>query len=118
MSLRSIPMVLSLVLALGAARAEGYDWIAGLEDLPLMPGLIAKEETALVFDKPDGRIVEIDAFGGVARAEVEKFYGAALPSLGWTKIAPLRYRREGEVLTLAFHSRGAVLEVRFSIKPE
>src|SRR5712692_3143703 len=58
-------------------------FVAGTEDVPLMPGLRNEARTLVVFDKPQGRIVEVEARGKVTRAAVEKFYAASLPALGW-----------------------------------
>ena len=46
------------------------------------------DEAALIFDKPQGRIVEMAAIadnekGQISRAAVEAFYRASLPNLGW-----------------------------------
>src|SRR5262249_36400359 len=43
-----------------AAGAQSY--VPGTEDVPLMPGLAA-DDSALIFDKPQGRIVEAAARG-------------------------------------------------------
>lgn len=75
-------------------------FLVGIEDMPLMSGM--KEDTAsmLVFDSSAGRYVEAFAEGVASPQSVEAFYDAALPQLGWEKIAPMRYQREGEALFL------------------
>ena len=49
---------------------EGNAFVAGIEDLPLMGGLIEDVDAGLVFDKPEGRIVEAYATGEVSAAAV------------------------------------------------
>ena len=62
---------------------EAQRFVAGIDDLPLAPGL-EEAPGAVVFDKPDGRIVEADAGGRVPAAAVRAFYRAVLPAFGWT----------------------------------
>src|SRR5262249_20377772 len=66
-----------LLLAPLPARADGF--VAGTEDVPLMPGLAPVAGSALTFDKPEGRIVEAQASGKVTRAAVHRFYAESLP---------------------------------------
>ena len=53
--LRRLALVLLLIAPL-AAHAD--EFVAGTEDVPLMPGLTPVQGSSLVFDKPQGRIVE------------------------------------------------------------
>lgn len=105
----------ALVIGLPAlAQAAGFVSVA--EDIPLMPGLTEKPG-AVVFDKPDGRIVEVDAAGAVQRQRVEEFYAAALPQLGWARDAQGAFARENERLSLAFTGRDGQLVVHIAIAP-
>jgi len=91
----------------GADGATGY--FEALADLPIAPGLAERPDEALVFDKPDGRIVEVVATGVTPMAEVEEFYKQVLPALGWAlsletrneRGMELSFEREGEALRLA-----------------
>src|SRR5476649_108899 len=85
---------------LAAQTASPAVFVAGTEDVPLMPGLRNQGNTLVVFDKPQGRIVEIEARGKVTRIAVEKFYAASLPPLGWVADGTHRWRRDGEGLRL------------------
>jgi hypothetical protein len=98
------------------AQAQGY--VAEVEDLPLMPGLAEVEGAGVVFDKPDGRIVEAYAQGEVAREAVLTFYRQALPQLGWRATGAAAFRREGEALSLDFLDGGGALIVRFTLVPQ
>ena len=114
------------VLALGAvvlgmperaAAAEKDGFVAGTEDVPLMPGLANDLHTLVVFDKPQGRIVEVEAKGKVTRAAVEKFYAASLPELGWTADGTRSWLRDGEGLRYDFKGSDGNLRVGFSLSP-
>jgi hypothetical protein len=114
------------LLVLGAAflgvpgepvAAEKAGFLAGTEDIPLMPGLANDLATLVVFDKPQGRIVEVEAKGKVTRAGVETFYATALPELGWAADGPQSWQREGEGLRYDFKGRDGNLRVGFSLSP-
>jgi hypothetical protein len=118
MVLRRLIAVLALVLAgAGGLRAEER-FFSAVEDLPLMPGLAEKPGSAVVFDKPEGRIVEMTAEGGVDRAAARAFYDRVLPQLGWRKGADGTFRRESERLRLRFSRIGPSLVLRVTITPE
>lgn len=117
------PLALLLVLAalllappaMAGPRHAGF--VAGTEDVPLMPGLRNIDEQLVVFDKPEGRIVEAEARGRVKRAAVEKFYAATLPQLGWVADGPRAWHREKEGLRLEFKGRDGDLRVGFTLLP-
>lgn len=109
----------ALPLAVAAAPAQAEEgFSAAVSDLPLMPGLAEIPSSVIVFDKPTGRIVELDAEGRVAPAEVAAFYARTLPQLGWTAAGGNRYRREDEQLALQVAPRpGGVTTVHFTLSP-
>jgi len=113
--LRTLGFILAVLLPAGASLAA--EFVAGTEDLPLMPGLAVVAGSSLVFDKPQGRIVEAQASGKVSRGAVQSFYEATLPQLGWTSAGANAWRREGERLRLDFHERDGELTVGFSLSP-
>jgi len=100
------------------AAANGATFVAGVEDLPLMPGLAEVSGAGVVFDKPGGRIVEAYAEGAVGRAEVIGFYRQTLPQLGWAAAGETAYRREGERLEIVILGGDGDLVVRFTLQPE
>jgi len=120
---RAAIALVALCAALGAAApsaavAAGVPgFVAGTEDVPLMPGLHNDAKTLVVFDKPQGRIVEVEARGKVTRAAVEQFYTASLPELGWTANGKHAWQREGEGLRLDIKGRDGALRVGFSLTP-
>lgn len=112
---------LLLAAVAGAALAADDEprqaFVGGLEDLPLMDGLAEDRAAALVFDKPDGRLVDAYAFGPITPEAVAAFYRETLPQLGWRAVGPLVFEREGEELSIKTEpSAGGVL-VRFHLMP-
>jgi hypothetical protein len=110
-------LLLGTVLAAAPVAAQRSGFLAGTEDVPLLQGLSTDPATLVVFDKPQGRIVEVEAKGAVSRAAVEKFYAASLPQLGWTADGRNAWRRDGERLRLAFKGQDGDLRVAFSLAP-
>jgi hypothetical protein len=104
----------------GTAQAQNVGFIADVEDLPLMPGLSEIAGAGLVFDKPEGRIVEAYARGSLTPEAVLAFYRRSLPQLGWVAAGSTAYHREGERLDLEVLGRdtAGTLVVRFSLSPE
>ncbi len=100
------------------AAATAQEFLEGLEDVPLMPGLSTVEDAGIVFDSPGGRIVEVYATGALRRGLVVGFYAETLPALGWTAQSEVRYVREGEVLALDLFGPENDLLVRFTLSPE
>lgn len=91
-------------------------YAAGLDDMPLMPGLMPVPDEGVVFDQPDGRFVESLAQGRVAEGAVRDFYKEVLPQLGWVHDNG-DYTRDGEQLSLQIEPVGAQTLVRFTVSP-
>ena len=79
-------------------------------DIPLAPGLAEFDDGQLVFDKPAGRIIRIEAervsVQG-ANGAVPNFYRETLPNLGWQQNSSdnigdnvLTFQRGGETLLI------------------
>ena len=117
-------LTLGLAVALAAlteprgplAAQDGF--IAGVEDLPLMPGLSEIADAGLVFDKPSGRIVEAFAEGAVSRQAVESFYDSTLPQLGWNPQPDRTFQREGERLLIKVREGAEGVTVEYRLSPE
>ena len=110
--------VLAAVLFFAGLAPAAPAFLAGFEDVPLMPGLTEDKVAGLLFDKPGGRIVEARASGLVSARAVREFYTETMPQLGWTGIGELRFRREGEMLRLELTGDGRRLRVRFYLSPD
>ena len=103
-----------------AVPADGA-FVEGIDDLPLMPGLVGIADQSLVFDKPDGRIVQAVATGRVRASAVRSFYADTAPQLGWKSAGEGRFTRDGESLRIELIDPGApgsALIVRFLINPQ
>ena len=103
-----------------AASADA-SFLSVLEDVPLMTGLTEDKAQGVVFDTPDGRIVESVARGEVAVDRVKQFYAAVLPQLGWQSLenmaGDMAYGREGEVLTMTVRLVQGGAVVRYAVSP-
>ena len=107
----------------GAAQVmpAGGAFVEGIDDLPLMPGLVGMADQSLVFDKPNGRIVQAVAAGRVQAAAVKSFYADTAPQLGWKSAGEGRFTRDGELLRIELIDAGApggALTVRFLVNPQ
>lgn len=121
MPLRHIIAVIALAAALAPASAwseEATAYLSGVEDLPLMPGLVEIGGSTTVFDASSGRIVEAYAEGAVQRKQVLDFYARTLPALGWQAGPASRYQRNDESLRIDFLGGGDRLTVRFTLNPD
>lgn len=111
--------VFTAAVFFGAARADVF--LDTLDDVPVMPGLTEDVDAGLVFETAAGRIVTARAAGvrrpGLDAGAVLSFYGATLPALGWRAETPSRFRRDGEVLTLAVEQDSARIGLRFDLRP-
>jgi hypothetical protein len=124
----SLPLVaLTLLIALFVAVVSGRPsaggegqsaFVIGIEDMPLMAGLIEDEEAGLIFDKPGGRLIEAYAFGRLGADEVSEFYRTTLPALGWRHVDNLAFLREGEMLRIHLIAGEDGLTVRFVLSPQ
>ena len=89
---------------LAPVRAEGF--LSALNDMPLADGVVEIEDGALVFDKPEGRIVQVTTLlaGASTPASIRQFYLDTLPNLGWQAGAQapgrLTFTRKGEILRI------------------
>jgi hypothetical protein len=106
------------ISAFACIPAGAAEFVPGINDLPLMPGLGAAAEESVVFDTPAGRIIEATAHGEATADDVLKFYARTLPQLGWSEVARNQFRREDEVLRIEFpRAEGGGIMVRFSLVP-
>ncbi|MGB0749537.1 MAG: hypothetical protein ACPGO3_12405 [Magnetospiraceae bacterium] len=102
----------------GAMDAQAF--VPGIEDLPLMDGLMADPEAVVIFETTDGRIVETEAHGRPSQERIMEFYGSVLPELGWEGSGRGPYVREGEILTIDFEAGNTTADatvVRFALRP-
>lgn len=100
--------------------AKDIQFIDGLEDIPLMNGLIQDTQKTVSFGNEEARFVEVYLTSTkVGFKAIEKFYIDSLPQLGWiyqgTADNSVIFYREGESLT--FHKESEKpLKVHLTIK--
>ena len=80
-------VVFGWLVGAGVSAALARDvYLSLAPDIPLAPGLSEFDGGQLVFDKPEGRIVRIEAervSAQGANGAVPRFYRETLPNLGW-----------------------------------
>jgi hypothetical protein len=108
----------SAVSPVASAVADNAGFVAGVEDLPLMPGLTELSGSGYAFGSSNGRIVEAYATGDVSQQQVLDFYSTTLPQLGWEAATSHSYRRQGERLAIEFVKGTGPLTVHFTVTPE
>lgn len=102
----------------GAGLAAESRFFSEMNDVPIMAGLYELPDETVVFDKAEGRIVESAAASETENAnQIKGFYDATLPQLGWQRLGPESYARDGEKLTLRLESRGNVQVLRLTLTP-
>lgn len=111
-------LVAALLALLPAIAVAGAGFLSGAEDVPLPPTLTETPGSGMVFDSPQGRIVDADASGDVTQDQVIAFYAQTLPQLGWTRISDTDYRSETETLRLTLRpGKKSGLTVHFNLTP-
>jgi hypothetical protein len=114
---RFLPLVLLIAAAMSAGSARAQQFVPGTEDVPLMRELAPVKDSDIVFDKPEGRIIEASARGKVTKAAVRSFYASTLPQLGW-KVSGESWTRETETLHLDYAGHDGDLWVTFTLVPK
>jgi hypothetical protein len=113
-----VPVLIAATLLLAAHGGRAEQFLAGFEDVPVMPGIEVVGGAGVAFDSPAGRIVEAYASGPVSRDAVRAFYQTSLPQLGWTRTGLLAFQREGESLTIELlGDEPGTVTVRFELGP-
>ena len=116
----TVTLALLLMVLTGIGRVhslQAQTFLAGFEDLPLMPGLSVVEGAGIDFDAPSGRIAEVYATGNLTPGTVIEFYRATLRQLGWSEVTDAAFEREGESLRLNLDDANGELIVRFRLSP-
>lgn len=110
-----------LMMIVGSeALAKAPAFIDGLEDIPLMKGLVQKTDETVSFGNEESRFVEVSLSSSkVGFKAVEKFYKESLPQLGWTYQGSadntVIFYRDSESLNI--HKEGSKpLKIRIIVK--
>ena len=111
-------LALSSVALMGLASAAHADqpaFFSALNDIPAMPGLYEAPERHMIFDVPEGRIVELAIVPkNLSRAAIENYYRQTLPQFGWHIKKENSYIRDGEQLDLFFENQNLL---KISVSP-
>ncbi len=120
MLLRTISFAIAISLAVGAlpsgAEAESA-FLEDVDDLPLPEGFAEDPAARVVFDKPEGRIVDTAASGPGKAGEVRAFYDRTLPALGWRAGPNGTWQRDDETMEMTVGQDGSQVVVRYLITP-
>ena len=115
-------VVFGWLVGAGVSAALARDaYLSLAPDIPLAPGLSEFDGGQLVFDKPEGRIVRIEAervSAQGANGAVPSFYREALPNLGWQLNSGdksdhnvLTFKRGGETLLISVQRDSVVFKL-------
>lgn len=114
------PFLLFLLISLFSASgyAQETQYLSALPDIPLMQGMRKIEDSGIVFDKAEGRIIEESVLApGLSEKAIKNFYSSTLPALGWTGKGAQRFLRNGEQLIVNLEKVQDSGVVRFSVSP-
>lgn len=89
-----------------------------LTDVPVMPGMVEITDQAFVFDKAEGRVVEVVGFLSLSSsADPVEFYKTVLPELGWKPLKTGVFQRNNEQLVVRAEKLTREVLVRFQLSP-
>ena len=113
--------LLLIAISLSGASQDGLaaaKFVAGFEDLPLMPSMTEIPDADVSFDTTAGRIIIAFARSPDGPATIRAFYKTALLQLGWRKKMETAFTREDEVLSFDYLTDGSDTVIRFSLLPQ
>lgn len=93
-------------------------YFTALTDVPVMPGMVEITDQAFVFDKAEGRVVEVVGFLSLSSsADPVEFYKTVLPELGWKPLKTGVFQRNNEQLVVRAEKLTREVLVRFQLSP-
>ena len=115
-------LIFGLLAGTGLSPALARDaYLSLAPDIPLAPGLLEFNGGQVVFDKPEGRIVRIEAERLETQGAgdgVPAFYRETLPNLGWQLNGAdnsadnvLTFQRGGETLLITMQTERVVFKL-------
>lgn len=111
-------LIIGFAMLSCTAHASEVRFFETLQDVPVMDGLVEQVDETLIFDKPDGRVVESVAYMDDKDAkEVRHYYAQTLPQFGWSASGSDRFVRHEERLEMVFETHQNIQIVRFLIQP-
>ena len=108
-------LLIFLGLMWGAGVWAEEVFLPGVDDIPVMPGMVADDAASVSFDAPAGQIVQVVLIGQQASwDQARDFYDATLSELGWQKESDALYRRQADTFAMRVLSEKP-LSVQFDI---
>ena len=118
-------IAVTLLFAAMPAHADktSATYISALPTVPLMPGLQEVGNSEVLFDKAEGRIAVIDAYGPDLHGQnIARYYREVLPELGWTETGNMVFARQDEVLAIRLNNKASDdkggIAVTFDLQPK
>lgn len=118
--------MLAVLMGVSSTTAQQSDMLRDLA-IPLMGGLAENSDGAMLFDSPEGRIINAEASGTLAAKDVYEYYRVVLPSLGWSveQNTPcdtnvsfcIKASRDAENLLLDISAAGNKSTVTYALAP-
>lgn len=110
---------LIMILFSYSVHAETARFFSSMQDVPLVVGINELPDQTLVYDKPEGRIVEsVAEVNSGTFDSIRKAYDETLPQLGWRKIADNTYTRQGEFLTMNYEAIDGRNFLKVMVRPK
>ena len=94
---------------------KSNNFIDGVEDIPLHEKMEFVENSLILFDTNEGRIVQLDTKGKVEKKVVKDFYNELLPNLGWSFVKENKFSRQDEIIEIEFSEENDFLYLKFKI---
>lgn len=108
--------LLSSACVFGAEASPRF--LSAMADIPLVPGFEEMEADSVLFDKPDGRIVEAYALGPSKGADIVlAYYKSVLPRFGWREERTGVFIRSAERITIETAQKEGKIVIRYRISP-
>lgn len=113
-------LVLTILVLMATANAfAGTQYFETMPDVPLMEGLREYPGEAVIFDKPQGRIIEAVAkLEGPTEDQVNAFYNETLPQLGWENVDDGTFERETETLQISYEIHEGATYLKLAVAPQ
>ena len=120
--MKYIAVFLFIFAVLASSVVSAFDpepqFFVSAQDVPLMQGLEEIEDEALLFDKPEGRIIEsVALMNEVSEKAALDFYGETLPQFGWGEVGSGKFFRKNEFLEISFREIDGDKFIKIMIKP-
>ena len=118
-----VGIVFALALICLAPMATARSFLSTIADVPLADGLEELPDAGFVFDKPQGRIVQLTASHNaeITQQALMAFYQNSLPNLGWqpsqSSLGLLTFKRRGEILRLTFTADLVIFDLTPMVGP-